>query len=60
MNKVQDVINVIHAHDEALDDNMIIKKMLRSLPRKFGPITITIEESRDLSPLTLVELLGIV
>lgn len=54
MNRVPDIVNVIHAHGEALDDTSIRKNVLRSLPKKFYPITIIVEESRDLSQQTLV------
>ena len=32
--------------------------MLKGLPKKFDPTTIAIEESRDLTQLTLVDLFG--
>ena len=47
--RVQNIVNVIHAHGEILEDRKIVEKVLRSLPKKFYPITIAIEESRDLS-----------
>jgi len=49
MNRVRDLVNAIHVHGEALDDNWIVEKVLRSLSWKFDPINIAIEESRDLS-----------
>eukprot|EP01018_Ginkgo_biloba_P023379 Gb_02101 [translate_table: standard] len=39
-------------------DRRIVEKVLRSLPRKFDPVTIATEELRDLSQLTLVDFLG--
>jgi hypothetical protein len=56
--RVQNIVNVIHAHGEILEDRKIVEKVLRSLPKKFDPITIAIEESRDLSQLTLTDLFG--
>jgi hypothetical protein len=56
--RVQNIVNVIHAHGESLEDRRIVEKVLRSLPKKFDPVTIAIEESRDLSQLTLVDLFG--
>ena len=56
--RVQNVVNAIHSHGETLEDRRIVEKVLRSLPRKFDPVTIAIEESRDLSQLTLVDFLG--
>lgn len=58
MNRVQDLVNAIHSLGQNVDDTKIVEKVLRSLPSKFDPITITIEESKDLSQLILVELLG--
>ena len=37
---------------------IIVKKILRSLPEKFVPKIIAIEESKDLNSLTETELLG--
>jgi hypothetical protein len=56
--RVQNIVNAIHAHGEILEDRKIVEKVLRSLPKKFDPITIAIEESRDLSQLTLTDLFG--
>lgn len=44
----QDLVNVINAHYEALDENRIVEEVLRSLPKKFDTITINIEESKGL------------
>jgi len=59
MNKVQDLVNALHLHGEQLYDNQIVEKVLRSLPYKFNFITIAIEESKDLTQLTLSDLLDI-
>jgi hypothetical protein len=56
--RVHNIVNDIHAHGEILEDRKIVEKVLRSLPKKFDPITIAIEESRDLSQLTLTDLFG--
>lgn len=58
MNRVQDLVNVIHSHGEQLDDRWIVEKVLRSLARKFYPLTIAIEEYRDLTQLSLLEFPG--
>ncbi|KAH9317928.1 hypothetical protein KI387_019697, partial [Taxus chinensis] len=55
---VQNIVNSIHAHGESLEDRRVVEKVLRSLPNFFDPITIAIEESRDLSQLTLSDLFG--
>ena len=49
----------INAHGESLEDKRSVEKVLRSIPKKNDPITIAIEESRDLSQLTLDDLFGI-
>jgi hypothetical protein len=45
--RVQNIVNVIHVHGETIEDKRIVEKVLRSLPKKFDPVTIAIEESRD-------------
>jgi hypothetical protein len=37
-------VNVIHAHGESLEERRIVENVLRSLPKKFDPVTIAIEE----------------
>jgi len=59
MNKVQYLVNALHSHGEKLDDIWIVEKVLRSLPEKFDPLTITIEESRDFTQLNISRLLEI-
>jgi hypothetical protein len=56
--RVLNIVNGIHAHGETLEDKRIVENMLRSLPKKFDPVTIAIEESRDLTQLTLADLFG--
>lgn len=58
INKVQDLVNTLHSHGEQLDDKWIVGKVLRNLPQKFDPLTIAIEEYRDLTQLRLSKLLG--
>jgi len=47
--RVQNIENFIHDHGESLEDWRIVEKVLRNLPKNFDPITISIEESRNLS-----------
>jgi hypothetical protein len=56
--RVQNIVNVIHAYGESLEDRRIVENVFRSLPKKFDPVTIAIEESSDLSQLTLADLFG--
>lgn len=53
MNRVQYVVNALHSYGEQLDDTWIIEKVLRILPRKFDPLTITIEDYKKFLQLTL-------
>ncbi|TXG54312.1 hypothetical protein EZV62_019568 [Acer yangbiense] len=46
-----------NAKVKTLTDAKVVKKILRSLPRKFDHVVATIEESKDLSILTVEELL---
>ena len=52
------IVNDIHARGETLEDRRIVERVLRSIPKKFDLVTITIEKSRDLTKLTLVDLFG--
>ena len=54
--RVQNIVNAIHAHGENLEDTRIVEKVLRILPKKFDPITISIEDSWDLTQLTFADL----
>ena len=56
--RVQNIVNAIHAHGETLEYRMIVEKVIRILPKKFDPVTIAIEQSRDLTQLTLFDLFG--
>lgn len=56
--KIQDLVNALHSHGEEMEDNKIVKKVLRSLLKRFDPITIAIKEAKYLSQLMLVELQG--
>lgn len=58
INKVQDQVNALHSYGEQFYDTHIIEKVLRSLTQKFDPLTIAIEESMDLTQLTLPNLLA--
>eukprot|EP01018_Ginkgo_biloba_P012380 Gb_05669 [translate_table: standard] len=56
--KSQDAWEILEkAYKGSTKDRRIIEKLLRSLPRKFDLVTIAIEESRDLSQLTLIDFL---
>jgi hypothetical protein len=57
--RVQNIVNVIHAQGESLEDRRIVEFVLRSIPKKIDLVTIAIKESRDLSQITLANLFEI-
>jgi hypothetical protein len=58
MTRVMGVVNQLRIHGEKIEDQKIVEKVLRSLPKKFEMVVISIEESKDLSKLTVKELMG--
>ncbi|KAK8913818.1 hypothetical protein KSP39_PZI024059 [Platanthera zijinensis] len=57
-NRVVALTNKMLVNGEAVENKKVIEKILRSLPRKFENVVVTIEESKDLSTLTLESLMG--
>ena len=43
------IVNQIKSHGDTLDDQKVVENILRSLPIRFDPIFVDIEESKDLS-----------
>ena len=56
--RVMNVVNQIRLNGDELIDQKIVEKILRSLPIKFDNIVVAIEESKDLSKLSIDELFG--
>ena len=56
--RVSIIINQIRSYGDTILDKMIVEKILRCLPAKFDNIVAVIEESKDLSTLSLHELMG--
>ena len=56
--RVSNIINQMRSFGDSIEDKKIIEKILRSLPVKYDHVVAAIEESKDLSQLTLVELIG--
>ena len=52
------IVNQIRSYGETVGDQQVVEKILRSLPNKFDLRVVTIEESKDLSFLSIDELMG--
>ena len=57
-NCVMNVVNQIRMNGDELSDQKVIEKILRSLPIKFDNLVVAIEESKDLTTLSIDELFG--
>jgi hypothetical protein len=53
---VIDMINQIKSHGENIEDRKVVEKLLRSLPPKYDPLVVTLEEDKDLSQFSLDEM----
>lgn len=58
LSRVAEIVNQIKSHGEAIQDKKVIEKILRSLPPKFDHCVAAIEEAKDLSKMTMFELMG--
>jgi len=56
--KLNDIVNSRFNLVEKVEDSWIIRKILRSLPERFWPKVIAIEESEDLETICVEELMG--
>ncbi|CAL8157470.1 unnamed protein product [Prunus armeniaca] len=56
--KVTAIVNLMSSNGEILEDARIVEKVLRSLPPKFDYVVATIEESNDISALSIEDLQG--
>ena len=56
--KTSNVINQLKSNGEDYQEQRIVEKILRSLPHKYDYLVMTIEEAKDLTILTMDELMG--
>lgn len=56
--RVMEIVNQIRIYGDSISDEKIVQKVLISLPSKYDASIAAIEESKDLSTLSLVELMG--
>lgn len=57
--QVAEVVNSLKGLDEKIEESIVVQKVLRSLPYKFDSKVSAIEEEKDLDPLNVDELHGI-
>ena len=52
------MINKLKSNGEEYDEQRIVEKIFRSLPQKYDNLVMTIEEAKELTTLTMDELMG--
>ncbi|KAL4020109.1 hypothetical protein IC575_018876 [Cucumis melo] len=57
-NRILVIVNSLRSNGEEVGDQRVVEKILRSMPRKFEHIVVAIEESKDLSTLSINSLMG--
>ena len=56
--KLKDIVNLTFNLGEIIPESKIVRKVLRSLPKRFHAKITTIEESKDIDKIPLTELVG--
>ena len=57
-NRLSELVNQMKSHGDIIDDRRIVDKILISLTEKFDPMVVVIEETKDLSNMTVQGLMG--
>ncbi|TYK07358.1 integrase [Cucumis melo var. makuwa] len=57
-NRILVIVNSLRSNGEEVGDQRVVEKILRSMPRKFEHIVVAIEESKNLSMLSINSLMG--
>jgi len=55
---IMSLVNQTKTNGDTMEGHWIIKKVLRSISSKFDPIVVSIEESKNLTQMSLEELTG--
>eukprot|EP01018_Ginkgo_biloba_P027383 Gb_35303 [translate_table: standard] len=58
LTRTMSIVNQIKTNGDTIEDHRIVEKVLRSLPARYDPVVIAIEESKDLTQMTVDELMG--
>nr|KYP52821.1 Copia protein [Cajanus cajan] len=56
--KIKEIVNQMRAYSKNILDKKIVEKILISVSRKYDPIVTTIEQTKDLSTLSVTKLMG--
>ena len=56
--RVAEIVNQIKSYGDTIQEQKLVEKILQNLPQKFDHVVVAIEESKDLSILTIYELMG--
>ncbi|KAK4381808.1 Retrovirus-related Pol polyprotein from transposon TNT 1-94 [Sesamum angolense] len=56
--KVRELLNQLKAYGEDIPEKRVVEKLLISVTEKYDPIVTTIEETKDITTLTVTELVG--
>jgi len=57
-NRLTDLVNQMKSHGDTIEDRRIVDKILISLIEKFDPMVAVIEETKDLSTMTVQGVMG--
>ena len=55
---LKEIVNQMRAYGENISETRVVEKILISLTEKYDPIVTAIEESKDISTLSVTELIG--
>ncbi|KAK4404462.1 hypothetical protein Sango_0814800 [Sesamum angolense] len=56
--KVRELVNQLKSYGEDIPEKRVVEKLLISVTDKYDPIVTTIEETKDITTLTVTELVG--